>query len=140
MKIFIGIKLKLDNQMLVAPDVTLAPLYYKLGIIYKAREMKDESIESFSNHFKILRYCSCAKAAAQLKSMGVVVAAPEKKRYRRVIQTAESLYKKARENRVSVAQFWKPYFSGYIKLYFCYNYVRILIYNSVVSLTLLYNL
>ncbi len=67
--------------MLVAPDVTLAPLYYKLGIIYKARRMKDESIESFSNHFrKFCRYCSCAKAAAQLKSMGVVVAAPEKKK------------------------------------------------------------
>lgn len=76
----IGIKLKLDNQMLVAPDVTLAPLYYKLGIIYKAREMKDESIESFQTILENFADTALApKAAAQLKSMGVVVAAPEKK-------------------------------------------------------------
>src|SRR5574344_2537128 len=43
----IAIKIKLDNQMLVSPDVTLAPLYYKVGKLYKLREYKDEAIDCF---------------------------------------------------------------------------------------------
>lgn len=76
----IDIKIKLDNQMLVAPDPTLAPLYYKIGVIYKSREMKDESIESFQTILENFADTALApKAAAQLKSMGVAVKAPEKK-------------------------------------------------------------
>lgn len=76
----IGIKIKLDNQMLVSPDPTLAPLYFKLGIIYKSREMKDESVDCFQTILENFADTALApKSAAQLKSMGVVVAAPQKK-------------------------------------------------------------
>lgn len=76
----IDIKIKLDNQMLVAPDPSLAPLYYRIGILYKSREMKDESVECFQTILENFADTALApKAVAQLKSMGVVVAAPVKK-------------------------------------------------------------
>ena len=43
----IGIKIKLDNQMLMATNPALAPLYYKAGNIYKLRDMKAEAIECY---------------------------------------------------------------------------------------------
>lgn len=76
----IDIKIKLDNQMLVSPDVTLAPLYYKVGLLYKSREMKDESIDCFQTILENFADTALApKAAAQLKLMGVAVKAPTKK-------------------------------------------------------------
>lgn len=76
----IDIKLKLDNQMLIASDPTLAPLYYKIAILLKSRDMKDESIECFQTVLENFADTALApKAAAQLKSMGVEVKAPEKK-------------------------------------------------------------
>lgn len=76
----IGMKMKLDDQMLVSPDPSLAPLYFKLGILYKSREMKDESVDCFQTILENFADTALApKAAAQLKSMGVVVAAPQKK-------------------------------------------------------------
>ncbi len=76
----IDIKIKLDNQMLVSPDVTLAPLYYKVGMLYKSREMKNEAIDCFQTILENFADTALApKAAAQLKSMGVEVKAPEKK-------------------------------------------------------------
>lgn len=76
----IDVKIKLDNQMLVAPDVALAPLYYKVALLYKSRDMKDESIECFQTVLENFADTALApKAAAQLKSMGVEVKAPEKK-------------------------------------------------------------
>lgn len=76
----IDIKLKLDNQMLVASDPSLAPLYYKIAILLKSRDMKDDSIECFQTVLENFADTALApKAAAQLKSMGVEVKAPEKK-------------------------------------------------------------
>lgn len=76
----IDIKLKLDNQMLVASDPTLAPLYYKIAILLKSRDMKDESIECFQTVLENFADTALApKAAAQLKSMGVEVKAPAAK-------------------------------------------------------------
>ncbi len=76
----IEIKLKLDNQMLVAPDVTLAPLYYKAAVLFKSREMKNEAIDCFQTVLENFADTALApKAAAQLKTLGVVVKAPEKK-------------------------------------------------------------
>ena len=43
----VGIKIKLDNQMLLEPDPALAPLYYKVGCMYKMRDMTDEAVECF---------------------------------------------------------------------------------------------
>ena len=37
MQDLVQIKLKLDDQMLVSPDSEYAPLYFKIGNIYKAR-------------------------------------------------------------------------------------------------------
>lgn len=76
----IDIKLKLDNQMLVASDPTLAPLYYKIALLLKSRDMKDESIECFQTILENFADTALApKAAAQLKSMGVEVKAPATK-------------------------------------------------------------
>lgn len=70
----IDIKIKLDNQMLVASDPTLAPLYYKIGILLKSREMKDEAVECFQTILENFSDTALApKAAAQLKAMGVEV-------------------------------------------------------------------
>lgn len=75
----IDIKIKLDNQMLVTPDPSLAPLYYRIAILYKSREMKDESIECFQTILENFADTALApKAAAQLKAMGVEVKAPTK--------------------------------------------------------------
>ena len=43
----IEIKLKLDNEMLIAPQSELAPLYFKMGNIYLAREYTAEAIDCF---------------------------------------------------------------------------------------------
>lgn len=73
----IDIKIKLDNQMLVASDPSLAPLYYKVAMLYKSRDMKDESIDCFQTILENFADTALApKAAAQLKLMGVAVKAP----------------------------------------------------------------
>jgi len=73
----IDIKIKLDNQMLIASDPSLAPLYYRIAILYKARDMKDESIECFQTVLENFADTALApKSAAQLKTMGVEVKAP----------------------------------------------------------------
>lgn len=70
----ISIKLKLDNQMLVSPDVSLAPYYFKLGILLKSRDMKEESIDCFQTILENFASTALApKAMAQLKAMGVAV-------------------------------------------------------------------
>jgi len=73
----IDIKIKLDNQMLIASDPSLAPLYYKAGILYKSRDMKDEAVDCFQTILENFADTALApKAAAQLKLMGVEVKAP----------------------------------------------------------------
>ena len=73
----IGIKIKLDNQMLVATSTELAPLYYKAGNIYKLRDMKPEAIECYQTILENFSDTALApKARAALESMGVKVAAP----------------------------------------------------------------
>lgn len=76
----IDIKLKLDDQMLVSPDPSLAPLYYKVAVLYKSRDMKDESVDCFQTILENFSDTALApKAAAQLKAMGVAFVAPTKK-------------------------------------------------------------
>ena len=73
----ISIKIKLDNQMLVASNPSLAPLYYKVGILFKSREMKEESIECFQTILENFADTAFApKATAQLSSLGVVIQTP----------------------------------------------------------------
>lgn len=74
----IQIKIKLDNQMLVAPDVSLAPLYYKAGNLYKAREYKNEAIECYQTILENFPDTALAPKATQaLKAMGVEIVAPQ---------------------------------------------------------------
>ena len=73
----IGIKIKLDNQMLVSSSTELAPLYYKAGNIYKLREMKPEATECYQTILENFSDTALApKARAALESMGVKVATP----------------------------------------------------------------
>lgn len=73
----IGIKIRLDNQMLMAVNPALAPLYYKAGNIYRLRGMKNEAIECYQTVLENFSDTALApKSRAALESMGVQVAAP----------------------------------------------------------------
>lgn len=73
------IKIKLDGQMLVAPDPALAPLYYRIGVLLKSRGMKDDAVECFQTILENFADTALApKADAQLKVMGVTIALPGK--------------------------------------------------------------
>ncbi len=74
----IEIKIKLDNQMLIAPDTGLAPLYYKAANLYKAREYKQEAIDCFQTILENFPDTALAPKSRQaLKSMGVAVVEPK---------------------------------------------------------------
>ena len=73
----IGIKIKLDNQMLVSTSTELAPLYYKAGNVYKLRDMKPEAIECYQTILENFSDTALApKARTALESLGVPVATP----------------------------------------------------------------
>ncbi len=73
----IGIKIKLDNQMLMSSSTELAPLYYKAGNVYKLRDMKPEAIECYQTILENFSDTALApKARAALESLGITVAAP----------------------------------------------------------------
>ena len=74
----IGIKIQLDNQMLVATATELAPLYYKAGNIYKLRDMKPEAIDCYKTILENFGDTALApKARAALESLGITVTAPQ---------------------------------------------------------------
>lgn len=73
----IGIKIKLDNQMLMSSTTELAPLYYKAGNVYKLRDMKPEAIECYQTVLENFSDTALApKARAALEELGVKVEAP----------------------------------------------------------------
>lgn len=73
----IEIKIKLDNQMLVAPDSSIAPLYFKAADLYKAREYKKEAIDCYQTILENFPDTALAPKAKQaLSSMGVSVVDP----------------------------------------------------------------
>ena len=73
----IGIKIQLDNQMLVATATELAPLYYKAGNVYKLRNMKAEAIDCYQTVLENLSDTALAPTArAALAEIGVEVTAP----------------------------------------------------------------
>ncbi|MDD3238428.1 MAG: hypothetical protein PHV37_10080 [Candidatus Gastranaerophilales bacterium] len=68
------IKMKLDDQMLVASDPMYAPLYYKLGKLLKARGYKDDAVECFQTVLENFADTALApKALNELKAMGVQI-------------------------------------------------------------------
>ena len=73
----IGIKIQLDNQMLVATTTELAPLYYKAGNVYKLRNMKAEAIDCYKTILENFSDTALApKARAALAELGIEVTAP----------------------------------------------------------------
>ena len=75
----IDVKIKLDNQMLVSPDPSLAPLYYKAGYLYKMRDMNQEAVECFQTILENFSDTALApKAITSLRAMGIAVAEPTK--------------------------------------------------------------
>ena len=73
----IGIKIKLDNQMLMSSSSELAPLYYKAGNVYKLRDMKPEAIECYQTILENFSDTALApKARAALEQLGVTVNMP----------------------------------------------------------------
>ena len=79
----IGIKIQLDNQMLVATATELAPLYYKAGNVYKLRNMNAEAIDCYKTVLENFSDTALApKARAALAELGIEVTAP--------VQTEES--------------------------------------------------
>lgn len=74
----IGIKIQLDNQMLVSSSTELAPLYYKAGNVYKLRDMKPEAIDCYQTILENFRDTALApKAQAALEELGITVTAPK---------------------------------------------------------------
>lgn len=75
----IEVKIKLDNQMLVSSDLSLAPLYYKAGNLYKMRGMNQEAVDCFQTILENFADTALApKARTQLRSMGIKIAEPIK--------------------------------------------------------------
>ena len=73
----IGIKIKLDNQMLMSSSTELAPLYYKAGNVYKLRDMKPEAIECYQTILENFSDTALApKAKSALESLGITVTVP----------------------------------------------------------------
>ena len=76
-ELLIGIKIQLDNQMLVATATELAPLYYKAGNVYKLRGMKAEAIDCYQTILENFSDTALApKARAALAELGITVTAP----------------------------------------------------------------
>ena len=75
----IEIKITLDNQMLIAPDLTLAPLYYRAANLYNSRGYKKESIECYQTILENFPDTALAPKATQaLKAMGINIITPQK--------------------------------------------------------------
>ena len=73
----IGIKIQLDNQMLVATATEMAPLYYKAGNVYRLRNMNKEAVDCFQTILENFSDTALApKARTALAEMGIEVTAP----------------------------------------------------------------
>ena len=66
----IGIKIKLDNQMLMASNPSLAPLYFKAGNIYRLRDMKSEAIECYQTVLENFSETALAPKARAALTLG----------------------------------------------------------------------
>jgi len=70
----INAKLQLDGQMDISPETALAPIYYRLGSLFKLRSMQAEAIDCFQTiieNFSETAYGP--KARTELKAMGVEI-------------------------------------------------------------------
>ena len=73
----ISLKLQLDEQMDILPEAAFAPVYYKLGNIFKMRGADKDAIVCYQTvleNFSQTVYAS--KSRATLEEMGVEIKAP----------------------------------------------------------------
>ena len=74
----IGVKIQLDNQMLISSSTELAPLYYKAANIYKLRDMKSEAIDCYKTILENFSDTALApKSRVALEEYGIVIEAPK---------------------------------------------------------------
>ena len=77
-EILIGIKIQLDNQMLMASATEMAPLYYKAANVYMLRGMKTEAIDCYKTILENFSDTALApKAKTALEDLGIEVTAPK---------------------------------------------------------------
>ena len=73
-----GIKIQLDNQMLMASATEMAPLYYKAANVYMLRGMEKEAIDCYKTILENFSDTALApKARTALEDLGIEVAAPK---------------------------------------------------------------
>jgi len=73
----IEIKIKLDDAMLSGSSPTLAPLYYKAGVVYQKRGYRDQAIECYQTILENFSDTALApKAMKELKTLGVKIETP----------------------------------------------------------------
>jgi hypothetical protein len=73
----IDMKIKLDDAMAGNPNPDFAQLYFKLGYVYKEREMKDDAVDCYQTILENFADSPYAvKATNELKKMGVQIANP----------------------------------------------------------------
>ena len=74
MQDLVQIKLKLDDQMLLSPDPEYAPLYFKMGNIYKARDKKEDAIDCYQTIMENFPDTVLfPKAKKKLEDLGVTI-------------------------------------------------------------------
>lgn len=77
-KSLIALKLKLDNRMDILPEASFAPIYYKLGTIFKMRGLDKEAINCFQTVLEnFVDTAYGPKSRDVLASMGIEVKLPE---------------------------------------------------------------
>jgi len=74
----IDLKIKVDDQMDITPDPALAPIYYKLGNIFKMRGQEKEAIVCYQTILEnFLDTAYGPKSRDTLAQMGIEVKLPE---------------------------------------------------------------
>ena len=76
-KLLIGLKLQLDEQMDILPETAFAPIYFKIGNIYRMRGLEKEAINCYQTileNFSETAYGP--KARDILEEMGIEIKLP----------------------------------------------------------------
>lgn len=73
----IGIKIKLDNELLISQEPSLSQLYYKVGNLYKLRGLKTAAIDCYQVILENFYNTPFAiKSQRELENMGVKIELP----------------------------------------------------------------
>ena len=73
----IGIKIKLDNELLITQEPSLSQLYYKVGNLYKLRGLKSQAIDCYQVILEnFIDTPFAIKSQRELENMGVKIQLP----------------------------------------------------------------